>query len=198
MFDENKYRLPDLQSRGGVNSLLLSEITSTVVRPGYYARGWALIAGVILLAGLICQVRAAPENAQGVDAKSSIDLSFPATAPITLSKMMTIGQSGIWNAPGMQLGYDIDSEVASEATRQKDDYPYDAALTWKSGLAAKTQSEAIKLASNIDAAHMESEDNALEGEKPLIEEAVRSPFATIALAVLALLGLVSIARRNDI
>lgn len=222
MFGVNdNYMLLGLQSRSACKRLFIIEKVSPIVGSGY-APGWTLLAGVILLAGLIGPVRALPENMQSGDIGYSINLNFPATAPITQSNMIEGGQPASGNVHGEQLEYVIDSGLASassESTRLRDDSQSGPALAWESGdisrhldgesqvillgvpritLAAMTQSEAIQLASNINAAPTENEDNASIVEEPLVEEVVMSPFATVALAVLALLGLVSVARRNDI
>ena len=64
-------------------------------------------------------------------------------------------------------------------------------------LAAVTQTGADSLASNnIGAGHTRGEEDGLEGNNFLGGEAAGFPYATITLAVLALLGLVSVARRE--
>lgn len=224
MFNVNNYkRLPNSDRRIGHNKLLIKENYTITTQPGS-ARRWVLLAGVVLLAGLSNSLQAFPENTQSGYAESSLDLNFSATAPITLSRMVPVGRSGINGTHSVTLEYDLDSEVAAvdstTAAKLSDYVPPKITLAWDNNsnatqplsresefvalgaqrvMPAKVAQDSVnKLAGNINAAPSESEDNPLQVDKPRVEEVVRSPFVTIALAVLALLGLVSVARRNDI
>lgn len=217
MYDLDKNRLTELLSRIINNHMLIKEKYQTITQPEY-AAWWAIPASFILLAGLSGPLQALPENAQSEGVESSFNLDFSAAAPISLSKMNAPDRAEIGARKG-SLEYDLDTETetdSSTATSQGDDFPPDITLVWDSSrpwsresesvaigpsrimLATVTQPGVDRLARNSDAVHSENEDNLQTGEKPLVDEVLRSPFSTIALAVLALLGLVSVARRNDI
>lgn len=217
MYDLDKNRLPELLCRIISNLMLVKEKYQTITQPEH-AAWWAIPASFILLAGLSGPLQALPENAQSEGIESSIKLDFSSVAPISLSKVNAPGRAEVGARKG-SLEYDLDSETetdTSTAVSQSDDFPPAITLVWDSSrplgrgsesvaigpsrimLATVTQPGVDRLARNSDAVHSESEDNLPTGEKPLVDEVVRSPFSTIALAVLALLGLVSVARRNDI
>jgi hypothetical protein len=227
MFYENKnIRLPDLHGWKSSNILLIILILLNLVRPEL-ARWGVLFSGAILLVGLSGPLQANPGNTQSMDAKSIINLDYSSTTPITLSKMMVVGRANIRadisDVHRGLLEFDLNPEMTSAgsaATVLGDELPSDSTLTRESGntlrhssgqsgdvglgtprvtLAAVTQSGADKLASkNADAVPTRNEDDTLKGNILSIGGAALYPYATITLAVLALLGLVSVARRDDI
>ena len=199
--------------------LLLIDILRGNTRPE--PSSWVIsVIGAFALTGLSGSLQASPENMQISHVEPRLYLNISAKEPLTLLK--AIDRSKV-SGQSRHQGYDLDPDVASAdaATSGKlSDYfpskvsltregisvatPFggklDSVLTDTQGvkLTAATLSSVDKLANNIDAVRIESEDNSSHVEKPIVTEVVRSPFVAITLAGLALLGLVSVSRRNDL
>ncbi|MBU1190132.1 MAG: hypothetical protein KKE76_00310 [Gammaproteobacteria bacterium] len=200
--------------------LLIKGILNTNRQP-ILPRLLVLLTGVLVLTGFSGALQANPENTQIGHVGPKLYLNFSPNQSIALSNM--IERTEVSEGQRGQRGYELDSDLAlADTTTNKDLSAYflpKITLTWNSVSPSKSLGRQLegnssgregvkpttlplssvdKLANNIDASSAESEDNSLNVEKPLVAEVVRSPFVTITLAGLALLGLVSVSRRNDL
>ena len=212
MFEPNgSHRPPGLDGRSADNPLLTKGKSYHTILLGY--------AGVILFAGLSGLSWAVPQSAQSGNVETGISRDFSATAAVTLPETIAVGWSEMGNARSAPLGYDVDFTVASGAgsvlTKLRDNAPSNSTvIAGRENMSRLSDAEAVAVrapgvvlaaaahpgaseSASLGSAPTGSKGKPREAGEPLSGEAPKYPYGTVTLAVLALLGLVSVARRGD-
>jgi hypothetical protein len=176
-------------------------------------------AGVILFAGLSGPSWAAPQSAQSGNVETGISRDFSATPAITRPEMIVASWSEMGDARTAPLEYDADLTVASgtssvpielKVNNVSSNSPLmvgsDSMSRFGDAEAVAVRASGVVLAAaaypgageaSLGSAPTGTKGKRLEAENVLPGEAPKYPYGTVTLAVLALLGLVSVARRGD-